>query len=381
MAPRGVISIGMDTDLSRILVPPNDFAVEGRGNLESWFALHYIAHDHVDDKAAGPHSRTVSRTLEYAYDDFCIATLADRIGRKADAKKYMERSGYWKNVWNPHQRDIYQDENGDYRITKYKGFMMPRGIDGKFKYQNTRTCSPSHDTHMCYFDTLQSTYEGSPWLYSFFVPQDMAGLIQAYGGREAFIERLDFFHSSGIAYMGNEQAFLTVFQFHYGGRPGLSSSWVHKYIPAQFNATVNGIPGNDDCAMGAFSSLAMMGFFPVAGQDVYLIIPPFFPEVRIRSRGPKPAIIRKILAPPAGAEDGSKGKAPIKENWDDAIYIQSATLDGKPYARNWISHDIFLNGGVLELVVGPKESRWGTREEDLPPSWPASTPTLKHNDP
>jgi len=113
--------------------------------------------------------------------------------------------------------------------------------------------------------------------------------------------------------------------------------------------------------MGAFSALAMMGFFPVAGQDVYLLVPPFFPEVRLKTRGAQPAVIRKVAVDDRELADG--------------IYIQSATLDGKPYTKNWISHEFFYHGGTLELTVGSKEGDWGTRDEDVPPSYPAAPKT------
>ncbi|KAL0934310.1 alpha-1,2-mannosidase-like protein [Colletotrichum truncatum] len=344
-------------------VAPQHFGVEGRGNLESWFGLGYIAKDHIDSISSGPNSRSISRTVEYAYDDFCIAEMARGLGHNGDHTKYMQRSANWQNLWNPDQPDIVQDtQKKETGTTKYKGFLMPRLINGSFEYQNTRICSPNTEQHLCYFDTWQATYEGSPWLYSFFAPQDMSTLIKLMGGRDAFVDRLEYYHGGNIVYMGNEQGFLTVFQFHYAGRPGLSSRTARSYIPSQFNASINGIPGNDDCAMGAFSGLAMMGFFPVAGQDVYLLIPPFFPEVRLKSRGAKPAVIRKIANDKAELADG--------------IYIQSATLNGKPYTKNWISHEFFYHGGVLELTVGTKESDWGTREEDVPPSYPATPKTV-----
>jgi putative alpha-1,2-mannosidase len=338
-------------------VEPADWSVEGRGNLESWHNVGYIAYDHVDMIGHGQHSRTVSRTVEYAYDDFCISLLARQLGFKEDAVKYHNRSSNWKNIWNPKQKDLYHDETNDLKSTKFVGFMQPRYMNGTWNYQNTRTCTPGHDTHLCYLDTGMSTYEGSPWLYSFFVPQDMQTLIEYMGGKQHFIERLSFYHDSDIVYMGNEQSFLTVYQFHYGGRPGLTSYWVNRYIPGMFNATIGGIPGNDDGAMGAFSTLAMMGFFPVAGQDVYLLSPPFFPEVRLRSRGKHPAIIRKVYHSDEAARNQS-------------IYIQSAKLNGRPYTKSWITHEFFLKGGLLEFTVGPKESDWGTRDEDIPPSWP-----------
>ncbi|KAK5652766.1 hypothetical protein OQA88_9619 [Cercophora sp. LCS_1] len=336
-------------------VEPVSWGTEGRGNLESWHKLGWIPQDDRDNNGTGPSSRTISRGVEYAYDDFCIALMAQGLGHEADFQKYMQRGGNWANYWNPEQRDVYRDPSGEVIQSDFKGFMQPRLLDGTFKHQNVRTCSPIFQTHSCYYDTGFDTYEGSPWLYSFFVPQDMTTLIKLMGGPERFVERLTFFHTSGLSYMGNEQGFLPVFQFHYAGRPALSSFWVHQYIPTLFNASVNGIPGNDDCAMGAFSAFAMMGFFPVAGQSVYLLTPPLFPEVRIRAKEDgKWAVIRvKNFDPPA-----------------KAIYIQSAKLNGRRYSRNWIDHTFFLKGGVLEFVVGEKESKWGTKEEDLPPSYP-----------
>lgn len=187
-----------------------------------------------------------------------------------------------------------------------------------------------------------------------YVPQDMATLITTLGGAEKFISRLDYLHESGILYMGNEPSFLPVYQYHYAGRPGLSAKRAHAYIPAQFNNTVGGIPGNDDSgAMGAYIALSMIGLYPVSGQDVYLITPPFFKEVRIRNGiTGKLATIRNV-------------------NFDrdfKAIYIQSVKRDGQSWTRNWIGHDFFSDGGLLELELGEQESDWGTKEEDLPPS-------------
>jgi putative alpha-1,2-mannosidase len=335
-------------------VQSTNWGTEGRGNLASWHKIGYIPKDDVRN-GTGPATRSISRGVEYAYEDFCISLLADGLGHKADAAKYHQRGGNWLNYWNPDQRDVFKDANGDVAQTDFTGFMQPRLLDGTFRYANTRACSPVQDMHSCYYDTSLDTYEGSPWLYSFFAPQDMATLIGLMGGPAAFVERLRFFHESGISYMGNEQGFLPVFQFHYAGRPGLSSYFAREYIPSLFNASVNGIPGNDDCAMGAFSGLAMMGFFPVAGQDVYLLTTPFFPEVRIRAKQKgKWAVIRVRDFDPEGVRK----------------YIQRATLNGREYTKNWITHDIFLKGGVLELWAGEEEGSWGTREEDLPPSYP-----------
>ncbi|ETS74432.1 hypothetical protein PFICI_14298 [Pestalotiopsis fici W106-1] len=333
-------------------IEPRDWTSLGRGNIEAWRKYGYIPKDDVDTNGTGPNTRSVSRTVEYAYDDFSIALMARGLGNPTDEKKYLHRSKNWKNLYNPAMEDRYQAKDGTVVESPFQGFLQPRLMNGSFLAQDARLCSPIHEQHVCYFDTRYATYEGSPWLYTFYVPQDMASLIETLGGREPFIQRLEYFHSSGIIYMGNEQSFLPTFQFHYGGRPGLSSYWVHQYIPSQFNSSVNGIPGNDDCAMGAFTAFAFMGFFPVAGQDVYLLTPPLFREVRLRTPTGRQAIIRNV------------GFDPTYE----AIYIQSARLNGRPYTRNWIKHDFFYNGGVLELTLGKQESNWGTADEDLPPS-------------
>jgi putative alpha-1,2-mannosidase len=324
----------------------------------SWHKLGYIPWNDEDRNGTGPSSRTISRGVEYAYDDYCIALMARGLDHTDDAAKYHSRSGNWRNYWNADQRDIYRGDDGDVMQSNFVGFPQPRLMNGTFRYHNTRTCSPIYQQHSCYYDTAHDTYEGSPWLYSFFVPQDMAGLVSVMGGPQGFVDRLNYFHTSGIAYMGNEQAFLPVFQFHYAGRPGLSSYWAHRYIPSQFNATVNGIPGNDDCAMGAFSAFVLMGFFPVAGQDVYLLTPPFFREVRIRA-----SIVK-----------GKQKWAVIRvQNFDpsyERMYVASATLNGKRYSKSWITHDFFVAGGILEFTLGTTEGDWGTRVEDLPPSDP-----------
>ncbi|KAK4230129.1 family 92 putative glycoside hydrolase [Podospora fimiseda] len=342
-------------------VEPPSWGIAGRGNLHAWHILGYIPYDDVSKNGTGPQSRSISRGFEYAYNDYTIWVLGQRLSRGNDDDNpsvYLSRSTNWRNFWNPNQKDLYREEpSGPVLNTSFVGFPQPRSSTGQFdKYQSTRSCSPVHDMHSCYFDTGLETYEGSPWLYSFFVPHQMSTLVSLMDGPEGFVDRLTYFHESGIAYMGNEQSFLTVFQFHYASRPGLSSYWAHQYIPSLFNTSLNGIPGNDDCAMGAFSAFAMMGFFPVAGQDVYLLTPPFFKEIKIRAtENPKKWVIIRVR------NFDPEGKR---------IYIQSAELNGKKYTKNWITHEIFLKGGTLEYIVGEQESKtWGVGQQDLPPSY------------
>ncbi|KAL4998482.1 glycosyl hydrolase family 92-domain-containing protein [Aspergillus recurvatus] len=351
---KGVIDVDWATAYEAIVkdaeVEPHNWNVEGRGGLTSWKNLGYIPMNDTDPGTEGLRTRSVSRTVEYAYDDFCIALMAEKLGHTDDRDKYQERSGNWRNLWKEDQSSAINGAD-----TGFTGFLQPRLEDGSWAYQDPVFCSPLLNFTSCYLNADgHETYEGSCWLYTFFVPQDMASLVKTLGGREAFTARLSYLHDSGILYLGDEQAFLTVYQFHYAGRPGLSARQAHSYIPSQFNTSVAGIPGNDDSgAMGSFAVLAMLGLFPVHGQDVYLITPPFFREISIRNKVTGKVATVRAVGFDAGYEN---------------IYIQSVKRDGEAWTRNWIGHDFFAEGGVLEMVVGKEESDWGTEVEDLPPS-------------
>lgn len=188
----------------------------------------------------------------------------------------------------------------------------------------------------------------------------MAALITLLGGPTSFVERLDYLHDQKITYIGNEPAFLTVFQYHYAGRPAKSTARARTYIPDSFSPTPAGLPGNDDSgAMGSFVAMSMMGLFPNPGQSVYLITVPFFESVSIVSPlTGKTATVRVVNWDQFNSPDNTGGTG----------FIQSATLNGSPYPRNWVDHDFFTEGKELVLVLGPNESSWGTRLEDLPPS-------------
>ncbi|XXH03627.1 snoRNA-binding protein [Hypoxylon texense] len=329
---------------------------EGRGGLYSWKNLGYIPADDFDPYGNGLITRSISRTVEYAYNDFCIAEIAGALGKQEDYEKYTERSGNWINLYNPDQTS---DING--ADTGFTGFLQPKYLNGTWGYQDPTLCSSVMSFDSCYLNSGgHETYEGSPWLYTFFAPHDMASLITTLGGPDTFVSRLDYLHESGILYVGDEQAFLTIFQYHYAGRPSKSTERVHYYIPSQFNTTTAGIPGNDDSgAMGSFVALAMLGIFPNPGQDVYFITAPFFPSFSITN--------------------GMTGKtATVKTiNFDTAyanIYIQSARLNGEDYTKNYLTHSFFLEGGTLELTLGDKESTtWGAGADDVPPSLSTNT--------
>lgn len=329
---------------------PLNWAVEGRGGLTSWKSLGYIPADDFDPYGVGPFTRSISRTVEYAYDDFCIAEIAQGLGNIADYEKYTARSSNWQNLYKSDQTSLLNGTD-----TRFVGFLQPKYLNGTFGFQDPAFCSPLLNFTSCYLNPDDhETYEGSSWLYTFFVPHDQAALITTLGGPQEFVNRLDYLHESGLLYIGDEQGFLLVYQYHYAGRPAKSAQRAHFYIPSQFNETIAGIPGNDDSgAMGSFVAFTMMGIFPNPGQNVYFITPPFFPSVSITNGiTGKTATIRNVNFD-AGYQN---------------IYIQSATLNNETYSKNYLTHDFFLNGGELVLTLGANESSWGTAAADLPPS-------------
>jgi putative alpha-1,2-mannosidase len=327
---------------------PLQWSFQGRGGLQSWKKLDYIPYLDYDPIGFGTNSRSISRTLEYAYNDFCLATLAQGLAKPDLHLKYLARSSNWQNLWRADQRSMIHGND-----TGFVGFFQPKYMNGTWGFQDPIACSS-----LAGFCSLTSnpseTFEASIWQYQFLVPQSMSGLIGLMGGDDALIGRLDFFHTSGLADISNEPAFLTVFLYHYAGRPGLSASRIHTYIPSAFNASHGGLPGNDDSgAMGSFLFFGLVGLFPVAGQNVYLITPAFFAEVNITNPlTGKTATIRNV-----------NFDATYKQ-----IYVQSATVNGKPWPRSWIGHELFNEGWTLELTLGEKESAWGTKQEHRPPS-------------
>ena len=202
-------------------------------------------------------------------------------------------------------------------------------------------------------------------MYTFYAPHDMDKLIETLGGDDQFVKRLQYFHDTpNFIYMGDEQAFLLNVLFHYAGRPGLSSYYHHEYIPSLFNTGNGGIPGNDDSgAMGAYSTMSMLGFWPIPGQNVYLITAPFFQSVSVTnpSSGKKATITTVNF-------DGDAYKN---------IYVQSAKLNGEDYTKSWFDHSFWTEGGTLELTLGDTESDWGKDAGDRPPgSWDAISALL-----
>jgi len=336
-------------------VPSMTYLVEGRGHLNSYHKYGYIPQDDdMDGYARGLRGAQISRTVEYAYDDYCIARVSKLLNKTSDYDKYMTRAGNWRNMFKHDQKSILNGND-----TSFVGFLQPKQMNGSWLEQEPSRGSPANSENCCgMFSQDLATYEGSCWGYTLYAPAHGSDLVKLLGGDDEFVRRLDFMHENELHDIGNEPVFLSIFQYHYAGRPGRSTFRTHYFIPSVFNSSRNGIPGNDDSgAMGAYVVFSMIGLFPVAGQNVYLITAPFFKAVSITN--PITGNIARI----------------ITHNWDAEyknIYIQRAKLNGRRLTRSWLDHSFFLDGGVLELWLGSKEDRrptgWGVAEKDRPPS-------------
>ncbi|KAI8827698.1 glycosyl hydrolase family 92-domain-containing protein [Chytriomyces cf. hyalinus JEL632] len=332
---------------------PFHYIFEGRGHVDEYKTDGYVSvksKGDLDDLMARNNGRfkssSVSRTVEYAYADYTIGMMAKSMGFLNDSVALLRRSGNWKMLWD--------NETVDHG---YTGFLQPRlkavdGRPGPFK-----RISPTFGSPINHFNDIDEFYEDCSWSYSFFAPHQMKTVIQYMGGDETFISRIDAFFKLGIYNPGNEPAFLVPVLYHYAGRPDLSTKRLDTIIKNNFTSQPNGIPGNDDSAsMGSWFMCAAMGIFPVAGQDVYLIVAPRFRAVTVRvgEEGRNLFKIRVVV------RDGEE---------EDARVIQSAKLNGRILNRSWLKHEEIVRGGKLELFMGSSLREWGYAVENRPPSF------------
>ncbi len=304
-------------------VPPSDHFKEGRGGLEDWHKLGYASLEGTD--------RPGSVSMEYAADDFEIALLAKGLGDTAAYRTYLARSGNWQNLW-----DADLSDGG------FTGFIRPRHRDGSWLTPFTAMDSCSWNG--------KTFYEGNSWTYSFFVPQNGAGLIAKMGGPATFVKRLDAFFDVPRRYdVGDEPGFLTPYLYIWAGRPDKTDARVRQIIAAHFGTGLKGLPGNDDSgAMSSWYAFGQMGIFPNAGQPVYLIGSPAFPRTTLHLAGGKNFTIEARNLSAAN------------------IYVVAATLNGKPLDRAWLRHSEITAGGTLVLTMDSRPAHWG--ERNPPPS-------------
>ncbi len=252
-----------------------------------------------------------SGTLAFSYDDFCAATVAKGLGKTDDYNKYLKRSGNWKNIWNP-----------DAESDGFKGFIMGKKSDGTFDKIDPKT---GYNKHF---------YEGTCWIYSYVIPQDIPGMILYMGGPEVFTRRLVHALDNNYIDFGNEPSFMTLWWFCHPliNRPDLCAKYLRTRLVPKYTDT--SLPGDDDQgAMGSLYFFARCGFFPVAGQDYYFLHGPSYRSVTIQLPGKKTL---RILAPEASEKN---------------LYLKSVKFNGKVLKEFRILHSDLMKGGRLEFEM------------------------------
>lgn len=296
---------------------------KGRRALTTYMKYGYIP---LEDKV--PHAyhqrEQVSRTLEYAYDDYCVARLAEALGHHDMARKLYKRSENFRNVFDP-------------RI----GYVMGRYADGRFIDGKRPDRGQSFIT------------EGNPCQYSWYVPHDVYGLMECMGGKEQYLLKLDSMFTEHRMWHGNEPSHQISFMYNYAGKPWKTAERVRQLMATEYGLGANGLSGNDDAGqMSAWYIFASLGFYPVCpGSGYYVLASPSFRKAVIHMSSGKRFVIE--------AENVS----------GQNIYIQQATLNGKPYDMNYLRHSDIASGGTLHFVMGPSPNlSWGTSATSLPPS-------------
>ncbi|HWZ14741.1 MAG TPA: GH92 family glycosyl hydrolase [Mucilaginibacter sp.] len=332
--------LALEAMLKDANVPPGgNEEKEGRGGLSDYNSLGYLSSNFA---------RAGNRTVDYAYDDYCIAELAKGLNRMPEYKRFIKQADNWQNLW----RSSYKHHGA-------QGFILPKDAAGhwldsipysvtgnKVNYFTYTPLTHEYPKYACWWCCFM--YEGTSWEYSLSIPHDIPEVIKRSGGNAAFIARLDTLFKNNYYHVGNEPSFLTPCLYHWAGRPDLSGQQVRQIISKNYNSSARGIPGNDDSgAMSSWLAFHLMGFYPNAGQPYYLLHAPLLTGATIHQ------------------ENGRDFKIIAKNLSSKNTYVKSVTLNGKPFKQAWIEHKDIVNGGELIFEMDAQPSDWGTRL--LPP--------------
>jgi len=278
---------------------------KGRRALQSYLKYGYIPlEDSVWD--AFHRREQVSRTLEYAFDDYALARFANALGKTDDYNDLIKRSENWKNVFDTQT-----------------GFVRGRYSDGRW-------IEP--------FDPYSKTWyicEGTPFQYTWYVPQNIPGLVQAMGGIDVFLARLNEFFDKGHYWHGNETDHQAAYIFAMAGHPEKTQEWVNKIISDEYGIGPGGLSGNEDAGqMSAWLVFSMMGFYPVCpASNQYVITTPSFDEVKILLPNGKFFLISSV-----NRENNNK-------------YIRVITKDGGRFNNWFITHEEILKGSRFTFQI------------------------------
>ncbi len=282
-------------------------------------------------------AESASKTLEYAYDDWCIAQFAKATGKSDDYKYFIRRGQNYKNMFDPSTGHMRARING--------GWYSP-------------------------FDPTEVNFnwtEANAWQYSFSATQDMNGLMDLYGGKESFAGKLDALFNASTKTTGREQSDITgligqyahgnepshhiAYLYPFAGQPWKTQELVHKIMNDFYTDKPDGSIGNEDCGqMSAWAVLSAMGFYSVnPGSDFYVIGTPWFDKVTIN------------------LENGKQFTIVANNRSKENFYIQSAKLNGKKYGASFLKHSDIMNGGTLTFEMGNQPNMsWGTGKKKEP---------------
>jgi predicted alpha-1,2-mannosidase len=321
-------NLALEAMLKDATTPPGgNEEAEGRGGLMPYLQNGYIPYGIP---------RAGTRTVEYSFCDWAIAQVAKHLGKKDLYEQYMHQSRNWKNLWRT-----------DYTQDGVKGFVMPKGTDGNWldhiTFGHSKYMKPTFlytpDTSYegpwympwwsCFF------YEASSWEYSLSVPHDVPGLIEACGGPDAFEKRLDTFFNfeKGYYNVANEPSFLTPCLYNWIGKSEKTSKVVRDIIQKYYSAAPDGLPGNDDSgSMSSWLVFHMMGLYPNAGHDYYLLHAPLVREVKWK------------------LSNGKTLRITTEGNLENGV-LQQITWNGKQVENGRITHQQIMEGGVLSFTL------------------------------
>ena len=317
----------------------------GRPSITQYVKYGYIPADTLEN-GEYKYSLAGSRTMEYSYNDFGIYQVANQLYKenpnnynyKALRDEFFNRALNYRNILNI-----------KYDFQKMKGTIVPKFSNGQWFYGDKKIFKENGT----WGDFL---YEGTSPEYTLFAPHDILGLINFLGDTADFMKRLDHFHYNKIESgtdktwfnVANEPSFLTPYLYHWLGFPDKSAKRVREIIEDYYYASSDGLPGNDDAAaMGAWFIFNTMGFYPLAGTDIYLIGSPSFTELVIN------------------LENGKQITITANNLSDKNIYVNKLTYNGKNYSKSWFTHDMLMNGCKFHFEMDSIPSNiWG--KESLP---------------
>jgi predicted alpha-1,2-mannosidase len=325
-----------------------------RPSLDKWLSIHYIPT--VSNSWGG-----AGETLEDVTADFALAQLARMTGDTATHDQFLTRADYWRNVFNPSPEIVSNSGRGRRGGEPPTEKPEPPQAGGYIQNRDADGAWPALDPA-----SSRGFAEGSSVQYTWMIPFNLRGLVEAMGGRARAAERLDAFfkrpdgswaltRSGGLhAELSNEPSIASPFVYLYTGQPHKAQQIVRHVQNTLWKDAPDGIPGNDDLgAMSSWYVWTAMGLYPgIPGRAELLVTAPLFPRIVVRRASGETLTID---APGAAA---------------DAAYVQSLAVDGTPHPRAWLPERVVLRGGRLQFAVGTDPvPAWGSRAEDEPPSF------------